>query len=149
MFTHPLEQLLAEAARDADFRAHLLRDRWGAVSERKLELSHSQRQLLEAIPDDQLKNLIEVMIDKPLMDPMDGTQCLGIRPDPPVTRGISPDIPQMQGIRPGYNPVKGIRPIVAVATAAAISAAAAAAAVSQCESAEEPTEEGTPADEHE
>ncbi|MBW2276173.1 MAG: hypothetical protein JRF63_01705 [Deltaproteobacteria bacterium] len=54
-----LEQLLYTAAKDAELRAELIRDRNEAAARRGLELTASERSVLAIAPDDQLEAMID------------------------------------------------------------------------------------------
>lgn len=116
-----LEQILARAAADPLFREALLADRLAAVEERGHRLTPSERNILLAVPADQLG----AMVDHLASGVVDVTEppvyaCQGIRPE--MSAGISPT----RGIRPD-SPVKGIRPGCVLLTAAAATVAAAGA----------------------
>ncbi len=78
-----LEQVLAEAASDATLRDRLLTDRRAALAGRGL--SESELAIIAAVPDDQLRQMLEQLAGQALVTthaplPAD-VRCQGIRPD--------------------------------------------------------------------
>lgn len=131
-----LERLLAEAAADEALREELLADRLGAAERRGHALSPAERAALEAVPDAQLRTLIEGLARQVVAPPatppgldaeLMNMPITGIRPDGPVfaPQGIRPERPEpVRGIQP--SPVKGIRPGRVVLAAAAVTTVGAA-----------------------
>jgi hypothetical protein len=113
-----LEQILAAAARDQQLRDDLLRDRLAAVRSRGFQLSPSEEAVLQAVPEEHLRELIAAL-------PPDVTPVPETPSDYMVSRGIQPDGPVAMpaGIRPGL--VKGLRPGLGVGVALVATGAAA------------------------
>jgi len=108
-----IEETLADAARDPGFRDELLADRKRAIGRRNYRLSDTEQSLLDAVPDAQLRSLIDTLSQQE-------TLVTGAREETSIG-GIRP-VYQSAGIRPG-SPVRGTRPgrvVLAAAAAAAL-----------------------------
>ena len=141
-----IETVLMLAAQDADFRAELAGDRLSAIDARGLSLTPAEREILVALSDSELDEMIGTLAAQPPLATRDYERvvCGGIRPDQVIPAGIQPapgpQGPQVSpgpigpaGIRPDHpapvlgtrpGPVKGIRPGRVLLAAAATTAIA-------------------------
>ncbi len=123
-----LEQLLMQAASDDEFKEELLCDRIAAASRRGLALSVSEQATLAAIPEAQLRVMIDNIPLAAEAERMLPEATLGIRPGEGFSKfsaeGIRPEDGSSlvsQGVRPDIpSPVRGIRPAHLLIGAAAV-----------------------------
>ena len=59
--TRAIEEILADAAKDPEFRSELLVDRNGAIERRSYSLSDTEKNLLDAVPEEQLRALLDTL----------------------------------------------------------------------------------------
>lgn len=85
-----IERILSEAAADPSFREQLLDDRLAAIEQRGYQLSDAERAMLEAVPAEQLRAMLDRLASMPLPQPSDSDAVyatLGIRPERELVRG--------------------------------------------------------------
>jgi len=101
-----VERALVRAAAEPAFLDDLKARRAVAAQEAGIDLTPSERAVLEAISEQQLEAAVALLVDRVIVDPLppqgielsaglrgDRALILGIRPDHDVTRGIRPGLP--------------------------------------------------------